>query len=469
MPPEQRPLSISRLPGPKGIPILGNLLQIDLRRLHSILEAWADNYGAVYKFRLTNKTVVAVSDPELIHTILRDRPQTYRRAGSLERVARELGTHGVFSAEGDQWLRQRHLTMQAFRQENLRRFFPSLHKITERLQNRWHKAADSGQPVDVDKDWMRFTVDVTTHFAFGYDINLLEKDSDDFQRHLERQLPGFNRRANAPFPYWHYLKLPGDHAMEKSLAAIKETINEFIVQTRRRLEQQTETVQLSNFLEALLMARDDNGAPLSDEEIQGNIITLLLAGEDTTAHTLSWLMYLIAEYPDVQRKMQQEADNVLGEETTPRELGSIDKLPYIEAVAHETLRLKSAAPLLFMEPNIDVELGEIRIPKGTFLILLSRYAALQDENFADARLFKPERWLDSNSHGCTHNRSAFIPFGAGPRFCPGRQLAMLEIKTAMAMVCRNFTVARVDTGQPVQEKFSFTMMPDKLQVKFEHR
>ncbi len=467
---EKRRNSLSQLPGPKGLPILGNLLQIDLQKLHLILEEWSDSYGDIYKFKIANKTVVAISDSALIQNILRDRPETYRRVSSIERISRELGIHGVLSAEGEQWQRQRHLTMQAFKPEYLRRFFPDMRKITERLKNRWSKIAGTGQSIDVQRDWVRFTVDITTNLAFGYDINLLEEEGDDFQRHLEKLLPVFNRRANAPFPYWHFFKLPSDRAMEKSLAEIKEKIQAFVQQTRQRLEQQPEiTVQPANFLEALLLAHDEAGASFSAEEIQGNIITILLAGEDTTAHTLTWLLYLLAEHPEVQHKMQQEADAVLGAETTPADISTIEKLNYLEAVAHETLRLKSVAPLMFIEPNRDVELAGITIPKGTFLMLVNRYGALQEENFTDAHEFKPERWLESNPSPSAHNRNASIPFGAGPRFCPGRNLALLEIKMAMAMLCKNFSITRVETGHPVQEIFSFTMMPDNLMIKFEAR
>jgi cytochrome P450 len=462
-----RQSSSSPLPGPKGLPILGNLLQIDLHKLHLILEEWAGIYGGLYQFKLANKPVVAISDTELIQQILRDRPQTYRRASPIESITKELGTHGVFAAEGEQWQRHRTLTMQAFRPENLRRFFPTLRMITERLQNRWRTTA--GQPIDLDQEWMRFTVDVTTQFAFGYDINLLENENADFQRHLECQLPGFNRWANAPFPYWRFVKLPSDRAMLKSLAVIKETIGGFIRETRERLERQpAPDRQPANFLETLILARDENGAGLSDAEIQGNIITILLAGEDTTAHTLSWVLQLIGEHPEIQQKMQREADSALGEDSLPTDLGALEKLPYIEAVAQESLRLKSVAPMLYLEPMTDVQLNDFKIRKGTTLMLLTRHGALQEQNFAEARAFKPERWLDGNS-ACPHNRNAFIPFGAGPRFCPGRNLAMLEIKMAIAMVCRNFNVIRLETGLPVQELFSFTMMPENLRVRFDPR
>ncbi len=204
-------------------------------------------------------------------------------------------------------------------------------------------------------------------------------------------------------------------------------------------------------------------------EIQGNIITILLAGEDTTAHTLSWLVYLMTEHPEVQFKMQQEADAILGSGTALHDIGAVEQLHYIEAVVHETMRLKSVTPVFFLEPNRDVELAGMAIPKGTFLMLVNRYAALQEKNFTGAHEFKPERWLESNPTQCAHNRNAGTPFGAGPRFCPGRNLALLEIKTAMAMLCKNFSVTRIETERPVNEVFSFTMMPDKFMVKFEVR
>jgi cytochrome P450 len=174
----QKPHSQTKLPGPKGLPVLGNLLQIDLKKLHLILEEWASVYGDIYQFRLANKTVVVISEPTLIQDILKDRPQTYRRISAIERVGAELGSNGVFAAEGEQWQRQRQVTVQAFKPEQLRRFFPTLHRITERLYNRWLKNADAGQPFDIQKDWMRYTVDMTTNFAFGYDINLLQEDSN---------------------------------------------------------------------------------------------------------------------------------------------------------------------------------------------------------------------------------------------------------------------------------------------------
>lgn len=378
-----------------------------------------------------------------------------------------MDIHGVFSAEGEQWQHHRQLTMQAFRTEHLRSFFPMLQAITERLKNRWLHQAKAGQSIDMQKDWIRFTVDVTTNFAFGYDINLLEQEHDNFQRHLEKLLPIFNQRANTPFPYWRYVKLPRDRSFDKAMGIINETIQRFISQTQQHLAENSKNPQPpANFLETLLLAQNDSGEPLSDAEIKGNIITLLLAGEDTTAHTLAWMAHLLSQHPEVQLKMQQEADSVLGTAPYPMDMAAINQLAYIEAVAHETLRLKSVTPVLFMEPNHDVDIGGVHIPKGTLLMLATRHGALQEENFIDALAFKPERWLDAYPATCPHNRHANLPFGAGPRFCPGRNLALLEIKMAMAMLCKHFTISQIDSAEPTKEVFSFTMVQDKVNVRF---
>lgn len=162
---------------------------------------------------------------------------------------------------------------------------------------------------------------------------------------------------------------------------------------------------------------------------------------------------------------------MLNDDAIPYDIAAIDRLSYIEAALQETMRLKSVVPLLVLEANSDTQLDGMAIEKGTTLMLLTRYPGLQEKNFADANLFKPERWLESTPRpGCPHNRSASIPFGAGPRFCAARSLAMLKMKMAAAMLCKNFTVTRHPVGnQPVNEVFLFTLMPGNLAVKLAKR
>lgn len=457
------------LPRPNSLPIIGNLLDLDLKKLHRVLERWADEHGDFYTFELGSKKVLVISDAEAVQTVLKQRPKVFRRLGTIEPVFQEMGITGVFSAESEDWKRQRRLTAHALDAGHLRQFFPTMIKVTERLRNRWLRAAEAGAEVDVQQDLMRYTVDITTNLAFGYDMNTLEKEGDIIQEHLEKIFPAINRRVNAAFPYWRYFKLPIDRELEKALAQIRETINGFITRARARLAENPDlAAHPTNALEAMLAARDEGDAAFSDEEIYGNALTLLLAGEDTTANTLAWMTHFMIENPGMQRRMRREALDTAGPSGLLNDLKDAEQLEYIEAVMHETMRLKPVAPLLFMEALEDTEIAGLAIPKGMPIFLVTMYSALRDEHFGDADEFRPERWIEAktNPTGCPHNARAFVPFGAGPRFCPGRQLALAEIKTVMAMVCANFEIEKAKNPQPVSELFSFAMMPQGLRVRF---
>lgn len=469
--PVQAHRTFKDLPGPEGLPLLGNMLQLDLKQLHSILEKWAATYGPVYQFNIAHKPVVAISDTDLINEVLRKRPAAYRRLASIEPVLKEMGINGVFSAEGDQWNRQRRTAMQALNTAHLRTFFPTLVKVTERLKQRWDRATSEGQRIDVQEDLMRYTIDVTSNLAFGYDVNTLEGKGDDIQRHLEKVFPMVNKRINAPFPYWHFIKLPEDRALDEALVAIRKALAQFIAQSRERLADDPDlATHPTNFLEAMLAAQDGGAAEISDDEIFGNVLTMLIGGEDSTAATMAWMVHFLTEYPEIQQRIQQEVDDVLGEGRMLHDIRDAERLMYLEAVSFETMRLKSVFPILFLGTKIEVELGGVRIPEGTAIFLLTRKCGMQESEFTAADHFQPERWLAGNA--CPegrHNQKAFVPFGAGPRFCPGRNLAMLEMKSAMAMLCRNFSVTKPRGAKPVEEQFGFLMAPKHLALDFAAR
>jgi cytochrome P450 len=468
--PQSRQLvrALEDLPGPSGLPLLGSLLHLDIARAHTILGEWADRFGPLFHFRVARQSVLAVADVHLINELLRDRPGGFRRRRALQDAMLELGIDGVFTAEGLDWRRQRKLAMHALNTEHLRDFFGHLEQVTARLQRRWDRAAASRERVDAQRDLMRFTVDVTSGLAFGNDLNTLEQEGDVIQQHLDKVFPALARRILAPFPYWRWFKLPSDRRLDSAMVEILKLVSALVAAARDRVAANESSGAPGNFLDAMLMAQSDDAASFTDAEIAGNTLIMLLAGEDTTANTLAWMMHLMLEHPDVQSKMQAEADRVVGASDRPAEFGMTEELRYIEAVAHEAMRLLPVAPFIALEPNEDTVIGDVRVPKETGVYLLTAHAAAAAENFADAKQFRPERWLDGANHGL-HNSKAFLPFGAGPRFCPGRHLAMLEIKMVTAMLCRNFSVLRAPHSPPTEEVFSFTMMPRNLWVTLERR
>jgi cytochrome P450 len=463
--------AIADLPGPRGWPLFGNAFQLETSRAHMAFSRWADEFGKIYRFRAMRHDMVVVSDVEIAQEVLRDRPDGFRRREALRQAMQELGVEGVFGAEGDAWRRQRKLAMHALNTNHLREFFDRLEQVTERLQRRWHGAADTSATVDAQRDLMRFTVDVTSGLAFGTDLNTLEAEGDTIQRHLDKLFPALARRLLSPFPYWRWFKLPVDRELDVALVQVLALVNSLVADARGRVCAGTQASKHStNFLDTMVASQSAGDAPFTDAEVVGNTLTMLLAGEDTTANTLAWMMDLLADRPDVQQAMRAEADRVLGDAPRPPDYASTEAMPYIEAVALEAMRLKPVAPLLALEPNSDRLVGDVLVPKGTAVILLTAQTATSAENFSDPKSFRPERWMDPSARTHeAHNTRAFVPFGAGPRFCPGRHVAMLEIKMVAAMLCRNFDIARAPGSLPAEEVFSFTMMPKGVLVTLRHR
>jgi cytochrome P450 len=463
--------NLADLPGPRGWPIVGNALQMDPPRLHAICEDWADTFGSVYRFQVLRTEYVAIADPELINVVLRDRPEGFRRLDVIRDVLVELGIDGVFSAEGLDWRRQRKLAMHALNTRHLLAYFSRLDQVTARLQRRWERAAASGECVDTQSDLMRFTVDVTSGLVFGHDLNTLERGGDALQQNVDRIFLGAERRMLAPVPYWHWFKLPADRDLDAAMAEMHSLVKGLVDEARARVAAQTSReLQADSFLDTMVAAQSDNAAGFTEAEIVGNALTMLFAGEDTTANTLSWMMHLMTEHPEVTARMQDEADRVLGAAERSTDYASTEALRYIEAATHEAMRLKPVAPLLGLQANADVVIGNVRVPKDTGVYLLLGWAAKTDDRFADAAIFRPERWLDDAGPGSGgHDVKAFYPFGAGPRFCPGRHLAMLEIKLVVAMLCRNFDIVRAPGSLPVREAFGFTMKPKGALVTLRKR
>ena len=277
-------------------------------------------------------------------------------------------------------------------------------------------------------------------------------------------------RAFMPVRYWNHLKLPADRTLEKSLVELRAAIDHLIENARRQLVENPDLKERpQNLLQALLAAQSEGDVELSDLEIYGNVFTFLLAGEDTTANSIAWMMYFMAKYPEIQRKMQAEADSVLGEVASVTDYDEIRDLRYIEAVAHETMRCKPVATFLALQALTDVTINQLQIPTGTPVFVLLRPKGMEEGEFADAAEFKPERWLDYSPRDNPHHRKSFLPFGGGPRLCPGRSLALLEIKMAMSMICHHFDIVRTEPEKNIDERFIFTMMPQELMVSLRPR
>ncbi len=465
---------IRDLPAPRGVPVLGNLLQIRPESMHQTLEAWSREFGTMFRFRIGRRTLLAVADHELMSAVLRDRPDGFNRPQTGAMLVREMGLDvGVFSANGEAWKHQRRMVMAGFDPRHLRAYFPSLAKVTRRLRGRWVEAARSGTPIDLQADLMRFTVDAIAGLAFGADVNTLESDDDVIQRHIDRIFPMLWKRLLAPFPKWRYFKSAEDRELDRSVIAVKAAIEGFIAQARARLQADpARREHPGDLLEAMIAAADLGDSGVDDRDVAGNVLTMLLAGEDTTANTLSWMTHLLAHNPEAMRLARDEVQRVLGDAVVPT-LEQLAELDYLEACAHETMRLRPVAPMLAAVSKREVIVGDVRVPPGIQIFGVMRHDTTDARFFPNPSAFEPARWMADGSPGqmASASKRVSMPFGAGPRMCPGRNLALMEIKMAMAMLLGSFEIDSVEPagGGQVREWLAFTMAPLGLRMRLRER
>jgi cytochrome P450 len=311
---------------------------------------------------------------------------------------------------------------------------------------------------------MRYTVDVTSGLAFGIDMNTLESDEEVIQAHLDKVFPALFRRLMAPVTYWRWFP---DRKLAGHLRALQDAVTGFIAQARRRMEAEPKLrEQPTNLLEAMIAARDDPQSGLADADVAGNVLTMLLAGEDTTANTLAWMIYLLQRHPEALRRAQ---DEVFSRVSGLEKYEDVSALPFIDACINETMRLKPVAPIIMLQPTHDTVVAGIEVPKSTLLMCLMRAGATDERRFPDARAFDPGRWLSGAS--ASSPKRVSMPFGAGPRLCPGRYLAILEMKMVMAMLLTNFEIESVGTpdGGEAREHLAFTMYPEDLRLRLREK
>jgi cytochrome P450 len=352
--------------------------------------------------------------------------------------------------------------------KNMPAYFPIIKTVTQRLLNNWLRMPAEQNKVEVQTEMMRLTVDITSTLAFGYPMNTLEKIDEVIQKHLEKIFPMINSRITAPLPIWRWVKSKKDKELDEALEIIFKSIQQFIQEAKHRLHTTPALKEKpANFLEALLVEQEIGGS-FSNKEIIGNVFTMLLAGEDTTSNSISWTLYYLAQHPEAIKKIRKESTDVYGNAALPEHFEQLALLKYTEAVALEAMRLKPVTPTIYQEAIEDVEVEGLYIKKGMVVMLQNKVAQTHAENFTNPDAFSPERWL-AKASGCPHN-TAHKPeviqvFGNGPRFCPGKNLAMQEMICVISMICKNFDFELAVDKKDITEEFAFTMYPKNLWIK----
>lgn len=487
--------SLESLPGPRNWPLLGSLLHVRPTQIHLLMEQWCQKYGPLFRVYFGRTLLLVVARHSTVNAVLKDRPDGFRRPSITARVGIEAGMlPNVFMAEGADWRNQRRMVMAGFAPKPIKAYFPALVIVSERLQRRWVRAAELDAAIDLSADLKRYTVDIIAGLAFGEDVNTLEAGDNVIQQHLDVILPAIARRALSPLPYWRWFKLPQDRRLDASSAALRQAVLTLVDTAKARMQANPHRADKpGNLLEAMLAAAGQPASHINTDTVAGNVSTMLLAGEDTTAHSIAWLLHLLYSHPAALAKATAEVLE-LTPDADDLSLEKFDDMAYLGACIEEAMRLKPVGPFLPLEALRDTTIEGVHVLAGTLVWCVMRHDSVSSAYFANPAAFEPERWLNAaaDDDGPDETKSwasaqpigkpnagtalqaskgISMPFGAGVRTCPGRYLALLEIKIAVAMLLRHFEMVSLSTpdGMAPKELMGFVMSPMALSLRLRLR
>jgi cytochrome P450 len=348
---------------------------------------------------------------------------------------------GLLISEGDFWRRQRRLMQPAFHRARTNEYAPVMVECALQQAQPWH----SGETRNVAEEMMKLTLEVAVRTLFG---TSLASDSEGIGRAMTFLMRHFLRRARTPWRVPETWPTPGNRRAKRELEYMDSMVYRIISERKK------ETQPRNDLLTLLMASMHEDGTQMTGKQLRDETMTLFVAGHETTALSLSWTWYLLSENPAAEARLHEELRDVLG--GRPAETRDLEKLPYLNAVVHESLRL---FPPAFIMARLNAEpfcVGEYEIPPGT-TVLASQWVMQRDARYYEQPgKFLPERWLDGLAERLP--AGAYFPFGDGPRRCIGQGFALLETALVVAALAQKFQF-RLEPGFPVVPEPLITLRP----------
>ncbi len=398
--------------------------------------------GDISTFKMGPTRVFFINHPDLIRDVLVVNANKFVKGRALQRSKRLLGT-GLLTSEGEFHLRQRRMMQPAFHKAHIEDYAGSMTVYADEMADSWI----DGETRDIDQEMMRLTLRIVGKTLFDADV---VQDADEIGEAMTTIIGMFNLLL---LPFSEYLeKLPFPHNIRFNRArkTLDQVIYKIIDERRRSCEDR------GDLLSMLLVAQDeDDGTTMTDEQVRDEVMTLFLAGHETTANALTWTWYLLSQNPETEAKLYDELDRVLSGRVPSIE--DIRNLKYTESILAESMRLYPPAWAVGRMAVQDHELEGYTIPKGSTL-LASQYILHRDPRFWERPAdFKPERW-DAQSVKEAGQRNIYFPFGGGVRRCIGESFAWIEGILLLATIARRWKL-RLDPKQEIGLKPLITLRP----------
>jgi cytochrome P450 len=396
-------------------------------------------YGDLVSLRVLNFRILFLNHPDHIEDVLVNHPRKFIKGRVLLANKRVFG-RGLLTSEGDFWLRQRRLAQPAFHRARIAGYASTMVEYTERLLHEWQ----DGEERDIHAEMMRLTLQIVGKTLFDADV---ERDAQDIGKSMELLLElSANFRRTIFIPHW--LPTPTNLRMERAIRQIEKVLYRMIAEKRASGRDS------GDLLSMLLAAQDEDGSRMTDQQLRDEAITLFLAGHETTANTLSWTWWLLAQNPAVEAKLHAELRTVLAGRAPS--LDDLPKLVYTNQIITESMRLYPPAWGTARTAIEDHEIGGYAVPKGSG-VSFAQWTVHRDARWYDAPdEFRPGRWegdlLKRNP------KFAYFPFGGGPRQCIGNSFGLMEAALTLATIAQQYRFQLVQ-GHPVVPLASITLRP----------
>jgi cytochrome P450 len=435
------------IPGPKAAPILGNILDMRQGEVFEVLIEFHKEYGDIFLLELPkNQYVYSIASPESIQHVLQMNNQNYIKGERIKITAPLIG-NGLFASEGDFWRRQRRMMQPAFHRKEIAKVADIMVEVIQETMSGWEAYIGSRERLDMQHEMMNLTMEVVTRTLFTNSLS--PEEVAEVGRQITFLLDVITERGQAPFRIGEMIPTPRNRRFDAGVASIDAIIY-------RLIEDRRASGELGDdLLGMLLNAQDEEtGDRMKDHQLRDELVTMFLAGHETTAIALAWSIILLSLNPNVRRKLQDEVDNVLG----GRIPGAADykTLSYTGAVFQEAMRLYPPLPLTIRQA-LDDDILEGYPVKAHSSIFVNFYSLHHNPDVWDnPEGFDPERFLPGR--GENRHRFAYAPFGGGPRQCIGNNFALMEGVLALAMIAQKYEL-NLCPGTDIQPHMPGTLRP----------